>query len=63
MTEQIQSAETARRRFLHAVQKELARFEQQEREFIKADRQERAAELQIPTSSYQRGGRNKAVKS
>ncbi|MEH2526589.1 MULTISPECIES: hypothetical protein [unclassified Bradyrhizobium] len=39
---------TPRDRFLEAAQKELAAFEQREREFAKKERQERAAELQIP---------------
>jgi hypothetical protein len=47
MTEQLHSA-TARERFLHAVQNELAEFERRETEFSKMIRQERAAELQIP---------------
>ena len=47
MTEQT-NAWTARGRFLHAVQKELAEFERRETEFSKMLRKERAAELQIP---------------
>lgn len=46
MTELSHSA-TARERFLHAVQKELADFERRETEFSKMMRKERAAELQI----------------
>jgi len=40
---------TPRDRFLEAAQRELAAFEQREREFTKRQKQERAAELQIPT--------------
>ena len=43
------SAATSRDRFLLAVQKELAEAERREREFNKADREERAAKLGIPT--------------
>ena len=43
------SAATGRDRFLRAVQKELAEAERREREFNKADREERAAKLGIPT--------------
>ena len=39
------SAATGRDRFLRAVQKELAEAERREREFNKADREERAAKL------------------
>jgi len=53
MMEHTQMAASARDRFLQAAQKELAAFERREREFIKADRKERAAELQIPTSGGQ----------
>ena len=41
------SAATGRDRFLRAVQKELAEAERREREFNKADREERAAKLGI----------------
>ena len=44
------SAATSRDRFLLAVQKELAEAERREREFNKADREERAAKLGIPTT-------------
>jgi hypothetical protein len=47
MTEQTHAG-TARGRFLHAVQKELAEFERRETEFSKMLRKERAAELQLP---------------
>jgi len=43
-----QLAITPRDRFLQAAQKELSEFERREREFIKKERQERAAELRIP---------------
>jgi hypothetical protein len=46
MTEQTHKA-TARDRFLHAVEKELAEAERRETEFNKMLRRERAAELQI----------------
>ena len=45
------SAATGRDHFLLAVQKELAEAERREREFNKADREERAAKLGIPTGS------------
>ena len=45
----IQSAITPRDRFLETAQKELAAFEQREREFSKKERQERAAQLRLPT--------------
>jgi hypothetical protein len=48
MTGHTQLAITPRDRFLEAAQKELAAFEQKEREFSRKERQERAAELQIP---------------
>jgi len=48
MTGHTQLAITPRDRFLEAAQKELAAFERREREFSKKERQERAAELQIP---------------
>jgi hypothetical protein len=48
MTEHIQLAPTPRDRFLEAAQKELLAFERREREFLKKERQERAAQLQIP---------------
>jgi hypothetical protein len=66
MTEQT-NAWTARGRFLHAVQKELAEFERRETEFSKMLRMERVAELQIPgfrDSSTELGGaRNRTVKN
>ena len=48
MTGLTQLTTTTRERFLEAAQKELAAFERREREFSKKERQERAAELQIP---------------
>jgi hypothetical protein len=52
MMEHIQFAVTPRDRFLQAVQKELIEFERREHEFSKKERQERAAELQIPAEKY-----------
>jgi hypothetical protein len=53
MTGHTQLATTPRDRFLQAAEKELIAFERREREFLKReflkrDREERAAELQIP---------------
>ena len=48
MTGHTQLAITPRDRFLEAAQKELIAFERREREFSKKERQERAAQLQIP---------------
>lgn len=48
MTGHTQLAITPRDRFLDAAQKELMEFERREREFSKKEKQERAAELQIP---------------
>jgi hypothetical protein len=48
MTEHTQLAITPRDRFLQAAEKELIAFERREREFLKKDREERAAKLQIP---------------
>jgi hypothetical protein len=48
MTRHTQLAVTPRDRFLEAAQIELAAFEQREREFSKKEKQDRAAELQIP---------------
>jgi hypothetical protein len=42
-----------REAFMRAVQKELAKFERQEIEFRKKDRQERAVELHIPLTVIQ----------
>jgi hypothetical protein len=49
MTEHTQLAITPRDRFLQAAQKELIEFERREREFSKKERQERAAQLRLPT--------------
>jgi hypothetical protein len=48
MTEHTELAITPRDRFLKAAEKELIAFERQEREFLKKDREERAAKLQFP---------------
>lgn len=48
MTGNTPLAITPRDRFLEAAQKELAAFERREREFLKKEREERAAKLQIP---------------
>jgi hypothetical protein len=48
MTGHTQLAVTPRDRFLEAAQRELIAFEQREREFSRKERQERAAQLQIP---------------
>ena len=59
-------AGTARGRFLHAVQKELAEFERRETEFSKMLRKERAAELQLPgirdNNAEFGGARNRTVR-
>ena len=49
MTGLSQLAVTPRDRFLEAAQKELAAFERREREFSKKERNERAAELRLPS--------------
>ena len=46
-------AVTPRDRFLEAAQKELVAFERREREFSRKERQERAAELQIPADKIE----------
>jgi hypothetical protein len=48
MTEHTQLATTTRDRFLQAAEKELIAFERREREFLRKDREERAAKLQFP---------------
>jgi hypothetical protein len=66
MAEQIHRAATARERFLHAVQKELAEFERRETEFGKMLRNERAAQLQIPSirdNGAQLGARDRIIKN
>jgi hypothetical protein len=50
MTEHTQLAITPRDRFLEAAQKELVAFERREREFTKRQKNERAAELQLPVA-------------
>ena len=52
MTGHTQVAITTRERILKAAQKELAAFEEREREFSKQQRQERAAELQLPANAF-----------
>jgi hypothetical protein len=61
MTGHTQLAITPRDRFLETAQKELTAFERREREFSKKERQERAAELQIP--AYRSGLTNNGNKS
>ncbi|MBR1196592.1 hypothetical protein JQ634_25920 [Bradyrhizobium sp. AUGA SZCCT0240] len=51
MTGHTQLAITPRDRFLEAAQKELAAFEQREREFSKKERKERAAAMQMPVEN------------
>jgi hypothetical protein len=53
MMERTQIGVTPREVFMRAIQKELAKFERQEIEFRKKDRQERAAELHIPLTVIQ----------
>jgi hypothetical protein len=48
MTGHTQLATTPRDRFLQAAEKELIAFELREREFLRMDREERAAKLQLP---------------
>jgi hypothetical protein len=48
MTRHTQLAVTPRDRFLEAALQELVAFEQREREFSRKERQERAAQLNIP---------------
>ena len=48
MMEHTGIAVSPRDRFLQAAEKEMAKFERQEIEFRKRDREERAAELWIP---------------
>ncbi len=48
MMEHTGIAVSPRDRFLQAAEKEMAKFERQEIEFRKRDREERAAELRIP---------------
>ena len=53
MTGLAQLAVTPRDRFLEAAQKELAAFEQREREFSRNERKERAAELRLPADKLE----------
>ena len=48
MTGHTQLVITPRDRFLEAAEKELIAFERREGKFLKKDREERAAKLQIP---------------
>ena len=50
MTGHTQLAVTPRDRFLEAAQKELIAFERREREFRRKEKQERAAQLQLPAN-------------
>jgi hypothetical protein len=54
MTGHTQLAITPRDRFLQAAQEELIAFERREHEFSRKEREERAAELQIPPKRTQR---------
>jgi hypothetical protein len=54
MTGHSELAITPRDRFLQAAKKELAVFEQKEREFRKRVRKERAEELQLPADAIER---------
>jgi hypothetical protein len=56
MTGHTQLAITPRDRFLEAALKELAAFEQREREFSRKEWQERASELQIPAQKNELHG-------
>ncbi len=51
--EHTQMAVTPRDHFMRAAEKEMAKFESQEREFRKKERQERAAELHIPVDKIE----------
>ncbi|MFB9264631.1 hypothetical protein ACFFWD_15880 [Bradyrhizobium erythrophlei] len=48
MTERVQLGTAPRERLFEVARKELAKFELQESEFRKRDREERAAELRLP---------------
>ena len=48
MMEHAQITATTHKAFMRAVETEMAKFERQEIEFRKKDREERAAELHIP---------------
>jgi hypothetical protein len=53
MVEHTQIAVTPRERFMHAAQKEMAKFERQEIEFRKNERKERAVELRLPIEKHE----------
>jgi hypothetical protein len=65
MTGHTQLAVTPRDRFLEAAQKELIAFERREREFRRKEKQERAAQLQLPANERSllssREGSDKAI--
>jgi hypothetical protein len=50
--EHTQIATTRREAFMRAAEQEMTKFERQETEFRKKDREERAAALQIHTDGY-----------
>jgi hypothetical protein len=50
--EHTQIATTQRDSFMRAVEKEMAKFERQETDFRKKDREERAAELRAHADDY-----------
>jgi hypothetical protein len=53
MMEYAQMAVISHNAFMRAVAKEMSKFERQEIEFRKKDREERAAELRIPLKRVQ----------
>jgi hypothetical protein len=53
MMERTQIGVTPREAFMRTVERELAKFERQEIEFRKKDREERATELRIPLAALQ----------
>jgi hypothetical protein len=53
MMEYTQMAVISHSAFMRAVAKEMSKFERQEIEFRKKDREERAAELHIPLKEAQ----------
>jgi hypothetical protein len=53
MVEHTQIAVTPRERFMQAAQNEMAKFERQEIEFRKNERNERATELRLPIDKYE----------
>jgi hypothetical protein len=48
MNKLLRIARTPREHFMRAVEDELSKFEQKERGFRQADREERAAKLRLP---------------